>query len=142
MIEYIRGILVKKGLSQVVIDVNGIGYSVNVSLTVINALPEQKKEAKLFISETSSMYSGTNTWYGFLSEDERELFETIKGVSKIGAKGALDILSRVGKKTNDFKMCLIFTRIVLCALCGACAGVRLFLLLSLTSPESRAFSSF
>ena len=107
MIEYIKGILVKKSLSQVTIEVNGLGYSVNVSSFLINSLPEQNKEIKLYISETSSMYSGTNTWYGFLSTDEKELFETIKSVNKIGAKGALDILSRIGNKTNDFKICLI-----------------------------------
>jgi Holliday junction DNA helicase RuvA len=107
MVEYIRGILIKKALSNVLIEVNGIGYSVNVSNFLINSLPEQKKEVKLFISETSSMYSGTNTWYGFLTEDEKELFETIKSVNKIGAKGALDILSRIGNKAPDFKICVI-----------------------------------
>ena len=107
MIEYIRGILAEKRLNQVVIEVNGLGYSVNVSTFLTNSLPEHSKDVKLFISETSSMYSGTNTWYGFLSEAEKELFETIKSVNKIGAKGALDILSRIGNKTADFKICLI-----------------------------------
>jgi len=109
MIEYIRGTLVKKSIGQVVVEANGIGYVVNVSNSVLDILPYEKKEVKFFISETSSMYSGTNTWYGFLSEDERELFETIKGVNKIGAKGALDILSRVGKRINEFKVCLVNT---------------------------------
>ncbi len=104
MIDYIKGKLVERRISSVIVEVNnGIGYSLNVSTQTASSLSENAKEVKLFISESSSMYSGTSTWYGFLSEEERELFEIIKSVDKIGAKGALDILSRISNNMLEFK---------------------------------------
>src|SRR5574344_683425 len=108
MIEYLNGIIteIEQLNNKVSIEVYGVGYSINVSNRTLNHLlpfVNNKKNIIIYITETNSMYSGTNTLYGFLSKDERELFQVIKNVNKIGAKGALDILSRIGNKTNDFK---------------------------------------
>ncbi|MDR0675835.1 MAG: Holliday junction branch migration protein RuvA [Elusimicrobiota bacterium] len=109
MIDYLKGILVDVNQleNKIILEVDGIGYSINISSGTFYLLQNNlKKIITIYISETNSMYSGTNTFYGFLSKNERELFQIIKNVNKIGAKGALDILSRIGDKVNDFRFCI------------------------------------
>lgn len=106
MTYYIKGTIVQKESSGIVLDNNGIGYYINVS-TASMSLLELNNEAKIYIYETNSMYSQASSMYGFLSVQEMELFEIIKSVNKIGAKGAIDILSRIGNKINEFKHYII-----------------------------------
>ncbi|MFC1512690.1 Holliday junction branch migration protein RuvA [bacterium] len=97
MITYIKGIVAEKKLDRVTIEARGIGYEILIPESALESFPQTGDQLKLFISESSSMYGGNVTWYGFVSQEERHIFETLKSVSKIGSKGALDILSKIQK---------------------------------------------
>lgn len=108
MINYLRGVLGQKTLETVVIDVNGIGYEVFVPVSVIEKLPPYGIEFKLFIFESVAMYGGSTSYYGFLSQDERDIFTLIKDeVPGTGAKKALDYFDKIAKSLPDFKRCIV-----------------------------------
>lgn len=90
MIEYIKGNVSECNPAYAVIDINGIGYLLNISLTTFSAL-ENAKDAKLLVHEI--IREDTHQLYGFATDDERELFRLLIGVSGIGANTARMILS-------------------------------------------------
>ncbi len=93
MISYLKGILSEISHTEVVIECNGVGYLVFVSLKTIEQLPETSKEVKLlthFIPREDS-----HNLYGFYNETERAMFRLLIGISGIGPKIALGILSSV-----------------------------------------------
>lgn len=92
MIEYIKGSLTELNPASAVIDINGVGYQINISLSTFSAI-EGKKECKLLIHEI--IREDSHQLYGFESEDERELFKLLIGVSGIGANTARMILSAI-----------------------------------------------
>ena len=103
MIEYISGILLKKESNYIIIDVNGMGYKVSISLNTYDALPVINKKVSLdtFFHVTENNQS----LFGFLDSLEKELFGMLISVSGIGPKTAIGLLSAV--KPNDFKQRLI-----------------------------------
>lgn len=92
MIEYISGKLVTLTPTMVVIDNQGIGYAVEISLQTYDSL-NGKSEATVFIQRQVNQRDGTEVDYGFASKDERELFRQITGVSGMGAASARMVLS-------------------------------------------------
>ena len=106
MIAYLRGKLLSKNSDSVVLEAGGVGYEVNMCVISAENLPPVGEEAALHISESLSMYSGTML-YGFVSNDEKELFELFKTVPKTGAKKALDYLSKAQKSLPDFRNAII-----------------------------------
>lgn len=106
MIAYLRGKLLEKNSDSVVLEAGGVGYEVNMCAISAENLPLVGEEAALHISESLSMYSGT-VLYGFVSKDEKELFELFKTVPKTGAKKALDYLAKAQKSLPDFKNAII-----------------------------------
>lgn len=108
MITHIRGILEKKSVSNVTIDVNGIGYEVLIPVSTFQKLPECGKEIKLSIIESVSMYGGGTTFYGFFTEEEKEIFSLLKDeVPGAGARKALDYLDKITKSLPDFRRTII-----------------------------------
>lgn len=93
MIEYIKGKLVSKKPTSVIIESGGMGYSVNITLTAFDILPEAGAEVIL----TAHLHLKDNPFgavlYGFSDESEREIFRHIISVSGIGPKTAISILS-------------------------------------------------
>ena len=87
MIDYISGKIAELTPTQVVIDNQGIGYSMEISLQTYAAL-EGKEAAKVYVYHHLQTNSDTELFYGFSSKDERALFETLIGVS-----GAEDLVS-------------------------------------------------
>ena len=90
MIEYIQGKIVSKSPTHVVIDINGLGYHINISLqtyTKVENWTEGKIFTHLLIKEDS------HSLYGFADVDERALFLQLISVSGIGATTAQLVLS-------------------------------------------------
>ena len=90
MIEYIRCGLAELSPSNAVIDCNGLGYAVNISLNTYAAI-QGKKECKLYIYE--AIREDAYILYGFADKQERELFLLLISVSGIGGNTARMILS-------------------------------------------------
>ncbi len=89
MITHIHGKLVEKTPTYVVVDVNGIGYQIKVSLQTFSAIDGEfcKLYTHLSIKEDS------HTLYGFFEESERHLFRNLISVSGVGPSTAQVILS-------------------------------------------------
>ena len=90
MIAFVRGKFVVKNPTQVIVDVNGVGYDCNISLNTYSAI-NNKAEGQLFtylhITENS------HTLYGFAEMGEKELFTQLISVSGVGASTARMMLS-------------------------------------------------
>ena len=91
MIGYLRGVLLESSFSQVIIDVNGVGYEVNIPLSTFDKLPLERNEAELFVY--TQVREDAITLFGFATKSERDLFKILISVSGIGGKLANAILS-------------------------------------------------
>jgi Holliday junction DNA helicase RuvA len=92
MFSYLKGTLVEmESQQQIILDVNGIGYSVIVPTSLIPNLPSKGTEIKLYVY-LAVRQDGLEL-YGFIDKEERILFEKLISVSGIGPKGAISMLS-------------------------------------------------
>ena len=90
MIAHIEGRLVQKNPTDVVIDCNGVGYFLNISLHTFSQIPNTEKVklyTQLLVREDS------HTLYGFSTVEEREVFNLLISVSGVGASTARTMLS-------------------------------------------------
>ena len=92
MIDYIKGTIAELTPTRVVLDNNGIGYRIEISLQTYETL-EGKTEAKVYIYHYFRQREDIEMYYGFASKDERELFELIISVSGVGVNSARMMLS-------------------------------------------------
>ncbi len=95
MIAHIQGKLVEKTPTEVVIDCNGVGYSINISLHTYSLLPKTdfvKLFTHLIIKEDA------HSLYGFVEKSEKEIFKMLLTVSGIGAGIARTMLSSIEPK--------------------------------------------
>lgn len=90
MIDYIKGIIVELSPAELILENNGIGYSILISLQTFQAL-QDKKEATVYIFHY--LREDAELFYGFATKDERELFELLISVSGIGVNSARMMLS-------------------------------------------------
>jgi len=91
MIAFLRGKLAYKGLQDIIIDVNGVGYKVLLTRTHIDSLPDLNSEIQIY---TYLLHKEDNMQlFGFSSTLERELFTLLISVSGIGSRTALALLS-------------------------------------------------
>jgi len=92
MIAFLKGILVEALPTQVVIDVNGVGYEVLIPLSSFEKLP--KSGGELTLLTHLAIRDDAHILYGFSTETERDLFrQLIRHVTGIGPKIALNVLS-------------------------------------------------
>lgn len=91
MYEFIRGSLFSSSNNQAVLDVNGVGYLIGISLNTFAALPALGDEVILYTH--FHVTENSHTLYGFLTEDERSVFESLIAINKVGPKVAINILS-------------------------------------------------
>ncbi|MEK7288097.1 MAG: Holliday junction branch migration protein RuvA [Elusimicrobiota bacterium] len=80
------------------LEAGGIGFRVHVAASTARSLGAGQ-EATLYVSQSAAMYGGETTLYGFLSDDERRLFELLWGIPGAGAKKALDYFDKVKEKS-------------------------------------------
>ena len=90
MITHLKGKLIEKNPTNIVVDCNGVGYSVNISLHTFSQLPSGEN-VKLFIH--LQVREDSHTLFGFSSKVEREVFRLLISVSGIGASIARTMLS-------------------------------------------------
>lgn len=90
MYEYLNGKFALINPSSVVVDCNGVGYKIEISLNTYSQIKE-KKEGKVFVHFI--VREDMQVLYGFADEKERELFRLLIGVSGIGPNTARVILS-------------------------------------------------
>ncbi|MEI6076041.1 MAG: Holliday junction branch migration protein RuvA [Verrucomicrobiota bacterium] len=92
MITFLQGKLVESLPTQVVVNVNGIGYEVLIPLSSFSKLPPPGSDVKLLTQLV--VREDAHVLYGFMSAGERDLFRLlVNSVSGIGPKTALNILS-------------------------------------------------
>ena len=94
MITYIRGILEGMEEDKVIVDVGGVGYGIYMAGNAMGRLPALGKEVK--IHTHLHVKEDLMQLYGFLTRDELRVFRLLIGVSGIGPKGGLGILSALG----------------------------------------------
>ena len=90
MITHLKGKLVEKSPTNVVIEVNGIGYWLNISLTTFSQIPDNEN-IKLFTH--LQIKEDSHSLYGFYSKKEREIFRLLISVSGVGTSTARTMLS-------------------------------------------------
>jgi Holliday junction DNA helicase RuvA len=97
MIDYLKGTLVSATPHHAVIEVGGVGYRVLIPISSYEALPRPGGEVKLL----THLHHREDevTLYGFAAEEERAMFDLLRGVSGIGPRTALSILSGVSVST-------------------------------------------
>lgn len=103
MINYLIGNLISKKPPLIVLDVNGIGYEVEVPMTTFYDLPEIGTKFKIITHLL--VREDAHILYGFSSEEEKKIFRSLLKVSGIGARISLAILS--GISIDGFKNCVI-----------------------------------
>ncbi len=99
MISYVRGVLDYKEPNLVIVDINGIGYEVFVPLSTYQKLPAVGGQVKLHTYH--HVREDAMQLYGFLSSEEKEVFELVLSISGVGTKVALSILSFIS--VNEFR---------------------------------------
>jgi len=91
MIARLRGTLLEKSPSEIVIDVGGVGYHAFVSLTTFCALPDPGDSVDLVI--VTNLREKALELFAFSTPAERALFQLLRGVSGVGPRLALAVLS-------------------------------------------------
>lgn len=92
MIAHIQGKLVEKTPTEVIIDCNGVGYQINISLHTFSLLPNSD-HLKLYTF--LQIKEDAHTLFGFVEKAERELFKLLLSVSGVGASTARTMLSSI-----------------------------------------------
>ena len=110
MYSYIVGKLVEIQEGSIVVENNGIGYELCVSNTSLSALPSVGLECKLFCELIVNSKDDEIALFGFTTKQEKNMFLLLTGISGIGPKTALTILSGVSVEqltnailTNDIR---------------------------------------
>ena len=93
MIERVKGILAEKSPTFVVVDVNGVGYGVNISAYTAGKLPEEGAEVLLYTNLV--VREDSMTLFGFADKTEKDIFLMLLDVNGVGPKMAQRILSGV-----------------------------------------------
>jgi Holliday junction DNA helicase RuvA len=91
VIAHLRGRLIAKHPNQAIVEAGGVGYDVTISVPTFSDLPEAGAEVALYVH--THVREDALALFGFLRPQEKQLFERLIGVSGIGPKLAITILS-------------------------------------------------
>ncbi|HMK60122.1 MAG TPA: Holliday junction branch migration protein RuvA [Dissulfurispiraceae bacterium] len=97
MIATLRGKVISKRPEGIIVDVGGVGYSISVPLSTLSSMPDESSEVFLFTY--LHVREDLLQLFGFQSEEEKRIFMTLIGVSGIGPKIGLSILSTIPAET-------------------------------------------
>ncbi|MBI4063832.1 MAG: hypothetical protein HY401_05970 [Elusimicrobia bacterium] len=104
MFAYFRGLIARlkplgeTGPFEVWIETGSVGYRVLTANATAKKL-RLNQEATLYVSQSSALYGGETTLYGFVSEEDRALFELLREIPGAGAKKALDYFDKIQEKS-------------------------------------------
>lgn len=93
MISFLRGKILEKKPTEIILETNSVGFSIFISLKTFEALPDVNSDTSLFtvlITREDSL-----TLFGFVTQQERQMFNLLTSVNGIGPKSAITILSSV-----------------------------------------------
>jgi len=93
MIAHLRGLLLEKHPTHLMLEAAGVGYEVAISVPSFSGLPAEGAEVSLYIH--THVREDVLALYGFLRREEKQLFERLIGVSGIGPKLAMTVLSGI-----------------------------------------------
>ncbi len=91
MIAHLRGTLLEKHPGQAIVETAGVGYDVTIPISTFTHLPDRGGEARLYIH--THVREDAIALFGFGTKEEKNVFEKLIGVSGIGPKLAVTILS-------------------------------------------------
>lgn len=103
MITFLQGTLAEKSPSRAVMNVGGVGYEVHIPLSSYDRLPPVEAPVKLLTYH--HVREDAHQLFGFMSDEERDMFDRLLSVSGIGPKLALAVLS--GLSVREIKVSLI-----------------------------------
>ena len=98
MIGFLNGKIISAKPTKILLDVNGVGYSVNISINTFEYISD-KQSVSLHIH--TNVKEDSITLFGFYAESEKDMFELLISVSGIGPRLAISILS--GIRVDDLK---------------------------------------
>jgi len=90
MIRYLNGILAEAGETEIVVEVQGVGYAVNVPISMMEQLPALGEEIKLYTY--FSVREDAMQLFGFLTREDLQMYRLLISVSGIGPKAGLGIM--------------------------------------------------
>ena len=96
MIARIQGELIFKSPEKIIVDVGGVGFELFIPLSTYFELPKTGEAVHLKVH--THLREDNISLYGFLTEEEKALFQMLIAVSKIGPKIALNFLSKINQK--------------------------------------------
>lgn len=102
MIGRIRGQLIEKKPPMILVEVNGVGYEIQVPMSTLYQLPETQNQVLLYTH--LHVREDQHTLFGFHNDKERTLFRALIKISGVGPKMALTILS--GMEVSAFVQCV------------------------------------
>ena len=98
MIGSLRGKLLSKKPDNILVEACGVGYQVHVPLNVLSRMPNEGQD--IFLHIHTHVREDALQLYGFQAEEEKRIFTTLLGISGIGPKMALNVLS--GLSLDEF----------------------------------------
>lgn len=102
MIHYLNGMLTEKNPAYIVIDCNGVGYFLNISLHTFSKIPDS---GTVHVFTHLQISEDAHTLYGFADEEERRLFRQLITVSGIGCNTARMMLSSMD--VQEIEQCIV-----------------------------------
>lgn len=106
MIGYLTGKIISSKPTQILLDVNGVGYEIRIS---INTFERISGKEKVSLHIYTNVKEDSISLFGFYSEAEKEMFELLISISGVGPKSALSLLS--GISTDDLKQAIVTSNV-------------------------------
>ena len=103
MFAHFDGVVAEKTAESIVLDVNGVGYLLLVSGATLSMAPQVGERMKLYA--TLNVREDAMELFGFYSREEKAMYERLRGVSGIGSRTALQILSAMS--VRDLSLALV-----------------------------------
>lgn len=90
MIAYLKGIVAEKGIDELILDVDGVGYGVRLSVNDLAKL-NQGETAKLYVYE--NIREDSHDLFGFVDTTGKQLFQQLLSAKNVGPKGAMAVMN-------------------------------------------------